>query len=50
MQSEKMICTNCGKDIPQMIDSNPTFYGKGSGDKLVEIICIECYTKGIRPK
>ena len=43
-------CSHCGSIIPVMKDMNPTFYGRGSGDKLVEIICIPCWEKGVRSK
>ena len=38
-------CTHCGSIIPEMKDSNPTFFGKGFGDKLVDVICLSCWER-----
>ena len=48
--NEQLKCTKCGKDIPPMIDSTPTHYDKGVGDKITEILCVVCYTENLKRK
>ena len=36
-------CDYCGKTPPKQTDAMPTWFGRYVGDKLVKVICVDCY-------
>jgi hypothetical protein len=44
-------CSNCKKELPQEFDAKEQralWFGKYDNDKIIEIICRECWEKGVR--
>ena len=48
LEYNPVICDKCKKECKEMIDDNPTWYGKMYNDKLVTTICIDCWNQGKR--
>lgn len=46
MKKEEITCSRCGAKCKEMINSRPTWFGKYCRDKLIEVICIDCWEKG----
>ena len=46
-----IICDHCKQPVKTMIDSHPTFFCRYEcPHKLVDVVCVSCYNKGIRLK
>lgn len=47
---EEAKCSVCSEKVKPMIDSNPTWFGTYLSDKIIKVVCSECYGKGEREK
>ena len=50
VKREVYVCSHCHQKVKEQIDCNPTWYGIFRGNNILEIICIECWSNGIRLK
>ena len=48
MKNETLVCSRCKKICREQTHDIPTWFGKYVGDKIVEIICIDCWERGER--
>jgi hypothetical protein len=48
LEPEPAICSKCQQKCKDMIDSNPTWYGKMYNDKMVTAVCVDCWNQGER--
>lgn len=45
-----ILCTHCQKAVKTMIDDHPTYFAHREANKYIEVICVDCYKKGIKFK
>ena len=50
IKREVYVCSHCQNKVKEQIDCNPTWYGTFRKEDPLEIICIDCWDKGIRHK
>lgn len=48
IMKEEIICSICKKEVEEQVDRKPTWFGEYIKDKLVKVICVECWDKGER--
>ena len=46
MSEKTPVCSRCGKECEEQTHGNPTWFGSYQNEKLVEVICIDCWEKG----
>ena len=46
MNNKIPVCGRCKKTCKKQEYADPTWFGRYFGDKLLEVICIDCWGKG----